>query len=1138
MTTAPRIDGVFFGDSEMASLMRDLDWDATPLGDVSTWPEALCTAVDICLGSRYPIVLFWGSEYTQLYNDAYRPILGTKHPHFIGKSTRECWPEIWDVVGPMIDGVLAGGQATWSEDLPLSMVRNGYVEETYFTFSYSPLRDGNRVVAVFCACQETTRQVLAVRQLDTLRNLAIDARTAQGAASDAARALARNPLDIPFSLIYVREESGDALHLLAGTNARSSNIPRGVRAEGLAERVIASGKPEIVDNLADLFDEFPASPWPEPVTSAYAVPLAGHGETGTCGVVIFGISPRRAFDDEYRQFFGLVAGQIASEFANARAYEQERKRSEQLAELDRAKTAFFSNVSHEFRTPLTLLLGPLAELAETASSRLSPEEAELLDVAQRNSRRLLRLVNTLLDFSRIEAGRAQASYEPTDIGAYTADLASMFRSAFERAGVELRIDSPAPPDPAYIDREMWEKIVMNLLSNAFKFTFEGSVTVSVCERGGRIELAVADTGTGVPDYELPRLFERFHRVDGARGRTHEGSGIGLALVQELVRLHGGDVSVTSALGEGTTFTVTIPLGAAHLPQDRIQAERTLGSTATGAEPYVEEALGWWPVRREERDDVPRLEPFTHDAVAVAPGKTDGMRIIVADDNADMRHYVTNLLSPRWTIEAVADGRAALELARSNPPDLILSDIMMPNMDGFELIRALRADPLTQGVPVVLLSARAGEESRIEGMDQGADDYLVKPFSARELIARVGARLEIARITNQGNDAVERERDNLRNVIMQSPIPMATVIGPDLVFGVVNPPYTEATGFADAAGKSLYELMPEISGQGFDELLHGVMRTGDPYTGREMLVQFRRDNDRIEDVYFTFVYAPMRNLAGVIDGVIIVASVVTEEVLARRAIAGALHEQEALNATLLRSQEALQRANAAKDEFLSMVSHELKTPITTIFGNAEILRLRSDQLDAEMRAGAIADISTESERLHRIIDNLLVLARGELGDVEVEPMLMQRLVEQLVREHRQRFPVRDIAIEDTTGGAMIDGRAVYVEQVLRNLLSNAEKYSPRDTTMIIRIAIEDDFLRVSVLDRGFGFGDDEAEKIFEPFYRSPVVATRASGIGIGLVVCKRLVESHGGHMWARLRKGGGSDIGFALPYTHPGADEDA
>jgi len=468
--------------------------------------------------------------------------------------------------------------------------------------------------------------------------------------------------------------------------------------------------------------------------------------------LVVGLSPRLPFDDDYRGFLELAAGHIATAIANARGREAERRRAEALAELDRAKTAFFSNVSHELRTPLTLVLGPVEEALDEAAE---PAERQRLELIHRNALRLLRLVNTLLDFSRIEAGRVDASYELVDLPAYTAELASTFRSAFDRAGLVFEVDCPPLPGgiEVYVDRDMWEKVVFNLLSNAFKFTFEGVVRISVCAPDdARIELTVADSGIGIAPEELPRLFERFHRVQGARGRTQEGSGIGLALVHELVKLHGGNVRVDSELGRGSTFAVTVPAGRAHLPAERIGHLRALTSTALSAEPFVEEALRWLPDGELEGAGSWPIAAYRPDqAVAAARGA----RVLVVDDNSDMRDYLTRLLTPEYDVEAVADASSALEAVARRAPDLVLSDVMLPGCDGLGLLETLRANPATATVPVVLLSARAGEEAKVEGLRAGADDYLVKPFSARELLARAESHLRLA-VLRAEVDA-ERER---------------------------------------------------------------------------------------------------------------------------------------------------------------------------------------------------------------------------------------------------------------------------------------------------------------------------------------------------------------------------------------------
>jgi signal transduction histidine kinase len=755
------------GGGEMGRLMRQLDWARTPLGDTSTWPQSLRTSVSTCLNSRFPILIWWGPELAKLYNDAYRPMLANKHPRSMGAAGRSVWPEIWDIIGPMLGSVMAEGKATWSEDQMLPLHRKGYVEECYFTFSYSPIRDeSGGVGGVFSALNETTERVLGERRLRVLRELSAhlaEARSDDQACSIAARTLSSDPQDVPFALLYLLPRNGAQVRLSASTGVqREPRAPSSLPDDDFAaawalERLLESGEPQLVRGLPPRLRKLAPGPWPNPPEAALALPVARSGQPRPYGVIVLGISPRLELDESYLGFCSLVAGQVATAIGNARAYEEERERAEALAQIDRAKTAFFSNISHEFRTPLTLLLGPLEDALAVSTQ---PSDRERLELIQRNALRLKKLVNTLLDFSRIEAGRVEASYEPTDICALTAELSSMFRSATERAGLQLTVDAPPLSQPVYLDREMWEKIVLNLLSNAFKFTFVGGIEVSVREQEGEAHVTVRDTGTGIAADQLGRIFDRFHRVEGARSRTHEGSGIGLALVKELVELHGGRILVASEPNVGTTFTLRIPFGSAHLPADRVGAPRTQSSTALGAAPYVEEALRWLP--DEGGAGEPGADGEASPAGAPATTSTsptsrdvEAGHVLVVDDNSDMREYLEHVLEPFWTVTTAADGHAALGSVRTRRPDLVLSDVMMPGLNGFGLLESLRSDPATREIPVLLLSARAGEEARIEGMNAGADDYLIKPFSPRELVARVRSHLETARVRREV--AAERER---------------------------------------------------------------------------------------------------------------------------------------------------------------------------------------------------------------------------------------------------------------------------------------------------------------------------------------------------------------------------------------------
>lgn len=769
MKDGPKPDA-FQKPGEMKARMRAFDWASTNVGLMETWSQSLKSTVKTLLASRYPMVLIWGPELIQFYNDAYSELIGDKHPAALGTDIRITLAEAWDTLGPMIDEVMATGVANWVPAQMLVLERAGYREESYFSLSHAPAEDDSgQIVGMFAVCSEVTQQVLGERRLRLLRDLASKAgetRSVETTCRDVAAAIAEHPLDVPFALIYLREPDGKTLTLRSSVRVSEGDplflvsfdltLPEG-DVWSLARA--AAGETILVEEV-NRYAELPGGPWNEPTRAALVMPIASLVQTAPLGVLVAGVSPNRALDEGYSSFYELLASQVSVAVRNAQAYEEERRRAEMLAELDRAKTAFFSNVSHEFRTPLTLMLGPLEETL--CDPELPTKQRERITVAHRNSLRLLKLVNTLLDFSRIEAGRMQAVYEPTDLAALTTDLASVFRSAIEKAGLQLVVDCPALPDLVYVDRDMWEKIVFNLLSNAFKFTQRGHITVRQRVVGDNIELDVEDTGSGIPESDLGNVFKRFHRIEGTQGRTHEGTGIGLALVQELAELHGGSVRVKSRLGQGTTFSVSIPRGKHHLPSDRIGSGHTLTPTSIPVDAFFEEALRWLP------DNVHDVELSEIHHVPEGPRP----RVLLADDNADMREYVRKLLSIQYEVVAVADGQEALAAAREQVPDLVLSDVMMPKLDGFGLLARLREDQRTRSVPIVFLSARAGEESRVEGLEAGVDDYLVKPFSARELMARVKATLETARLRQEAARSrleieAAKELDERREALLNS-----------------------------------------------------------------------------------------------------------------------------------------------------------------------------------------------------------------------------------------------------------------------------------------------------------------------------------------------------------------------------------
>jgi signal transduction histidine kinase/ActR/RegA family two-component response regulator len=1105
---------VLRGGGEMGALMRAVNWSKTRVGAVETWPQSLKTTLSILLESKFGTMVAWGPAFTHFYNDAYRPILGsTKHPS-LGQRVPDVFPEIWGTIGPLFDQVMQG-TAIGFDDLLVPLDRHGYLEEIYFTFSYTPIRDeAGAVGGVLVTVAETTMRLIQERRLRTLRDLAL--RTAQAGSESqvwlaSAEALSSNDADVPFALFYVLGSDGLQLTLAASTAEVAPSVsPAQVRLDGADDEgwpvgsVLTSNEARLVTDIEARFGAQRGRRWPEPIQRALILPIRGSGTAAAYGVLVMGISPRRELDDDYRAFCGLVADQIAAAVANSRARAEERRRTEALAEIDRAKTAFFSNVSHEFRTPLTLMLGPLKEAIESPHATLGGED---LRAVHRNSLRLLKLVNALLDFSRTEAGTAQVNPRPTDLATLTRDVASAFHSTIERGGLAYEVDCPSLPSPVLVDRDMWETIVLNLLSNAFKFTLAGTIRVELRQVGQDVRLVVRDTGVGIPASDVPHVFERFRTVPGANGRTQEGSGIGLALVQELVQLHRGHVTVESRLGQGTVFTVS-------LPADRgptIDRQEGAGGHAGAAmsEAYVVEALRWLAGPADAAGGGAAVERQRVDSPAATPAAR-AAHVLLADDNADMREYITRLLAHRWTVQAVADGAQALAAVRQRRPDLVVTDVMMPNVGGFELLGALRSDPQTADIPIIMLSARAGEESRVEGLQSGADDYLAKPFSSRELVARVTTHLELGRLRRQA----EIERKKLYDQFMQAPVPMSLVVGPDLVFELANQPYLEMIGRADVVGKSMRAVFAELPADApIFQLLHGVYESGRPFTADEYCVPLDRNGDgQVKDVFFRFTCQPMRDASGAIEGLMTAAIDITPQVNAR-------------------AQAEL--ASRAKDDFLAVLGHELRNPLAPIVTALRLMQMKG------LRVDELAIMERQVGALERLVDDLMDVSRITQGKIELRKSRVElsgvvlRALETaspMLEQRRHRIDLQ-VPVE----GLQVDGDPDRLSQVISNLLTNAAKYSDPGSEIHLVADHFDGRARLRIRDHGIGIPAEMLTQVFEMFVQPQARDRAKGGVGLGLAIVRSLVELHQGKVWASSEgPGTGSEFVVVLPLA-PGPD---
>ena len=767
----------------------------------------------------------------------------------------------------------------------------------------------------------------------------------------------------------------------------------------------------------------------------------------------------------------------------AAANHELREVNAKLGELDAAKTAFFSNVSHEFRTPLTLMLGPI----EDTLRRGATLGGETLRSVHRSAVRLLRLVNSLLDFSRLEAGHLQPCFEPTDLGALTEGLAGSFRSLVEAAGMALEVDCPKLRQPVHVDRAQWEKIVLNLLSNAFKFTMSGGITVTLGEREDGVDLVVRDTGTGIPEHELPRVFERFHRVEGARGRSFEGTGIGLALVRELVALHGGTVGVESVAGRGSTFTVSMPYGSDHLPGRRIAAssEALVGSSA---HPFVLEASQW--MHRDSGASSP-------DRPVANGAPIERERILVVDDNADMRTYVAELLGQHWEVEAASDGDMALARIRATAPGLVVSDVMMPGMDGFALLRELRASPTTRHIPVILVSARAGEEAVVDGLEAGADDYLLKPFSARELVTRVRALFEAMRSRTGALRASETRFQRLAES------------------GIIGITVSDASGrileandaFLRMVGCSRQEV---LAGDATWEL-SGPTERCPRASARAWESEYRRKDGRRIPVLVA--EAPLEGGESI-------------------SIALDLSERRRLEGQLRQAQKM-----EAVGRLAGGIAHDFNNVLSIILSYAEMVS--TDLHPDEPLRQEVEEIRAAACRAADLTRQLLAFSRQQV--LEVKVLSLNRCIAGMEKMLR-RLLGADVALTSLQDPELwsMEADPSQIEQVILNLAVNARDSMPRGGKLTIQTAnvmLDEEYARghhdvrpgpyvmLAMSDTGVGIDAETQARMFEPFFTTKEMG---KGTGLGLATVFGIVKQSGGHIWVYSELGHGTTFKVYFP----------
>ncbi len=990
------------GGGEMGERIRAFNWSETPLGPSSSWPQSLRTCIRIMLTSRQPIWLGWGKELIKLYNDPYKAIVGGKHPWALGAPASLVWKDIWNDIGHMLQKVMEQDEGVYVESQLLIMERNGYPEETYYTFSYTPIPgDDGMTAGMICANTDDTDRIISERQLRTLtqlgKNLTVPKSNTEVAGKTIAT-LQQNPYDFPFALYFALQDNKAILSSYTHEELPAHTLPREIDLDGagalalLFQQAAATRQLQVLENLQPAFGAMPKGIWKVATARAIILPVIQGASAAPYGFLVIGQNPYRLLDEKYSSFFSLIADQVATSFANVHAMEEERKRMAALAEIDKAKTTFFSNISHEFRTPLTLLLGPAEEALNDPQT--IPANKARLELIQRNALRMQKLVNTLLEFSRIEAGRMEGRFSRVDISGLTADLASVFRSAIENAGMQLEIRTEVIEGEVYVDIDMWERIILNLVSNAFKYSIGGKISIGVKQVDAAIHVSVRDTGAGIAPDQLDKIFDRFYRIEHTSGRSQEGTGIGLALVKELVKLHQGTIQVSSELGKGSVFTVSIPLGKDHLTADKIVEIPVSARAAGHATAFVEEAQKWiLPTGADNTAEI--AEAGLQSPVNNGNGTATRYKVLLADDNTDMRAYVYRLLSDQFDVITAVDGEEAFNSALLHQPDLLLSDIMMPRLDGLGLLKKIRNHGATRHMPVIFLSARAGEEAKIAGIASGADDYLVKPFSSKELVAKVDMHIKMAESRRQ------------TEILLESMV-------------------------------------------------------------RERTAELQRSN---------------------------------EDLL----------------------------------QFAHVASHDLKEPVRKIRIFEKRLLDEYASMLPDKAQSYINKVMTATDRMLAVVDGILSYSSISAADQPFKPIDLNGII-QGIESDLELVIQRKQAIIQSDRLPVIEGAPILIHQLFYNIIQNALKFSREGQRPVISItahtttqADNQPYLEISVADNGIGFDEMHATKIFDTFARlNP--ASDYEGTGLGLALCKKIVERHHGTITARGYKNKGASFIIRLPLS--------
>ncbi|KAK6907214.1 hypothetical protein I203_101204 [Kwoniella mangroviensis CBS 8507] len=1203
-------------------LVENIDWSKTPLGDRALWKDAIDPVLSITFESRSSDCVWLGPDLRLIYNKGYSLLLD--HPKAFGSPAKEVWAPIWHTIEPYVKQCLAG-TPVYKDDDPIFWKRygNNTLLEHYHSWRYVPIvgKDGS-IVGIFNQSMEVTEKVLQDRRLASSRDLSeriLIVRSMEEYFGAITEVLEEYPKDAPFFMCYkIQQVENNASHVqvdatleasvgvpethpsaqqkysftLPPTRTRANfgpNVDRISSPTLSAISALSSGSGRvchvtsdghqwpilkalhtrqcvIVDDCRELIEGYSIRQWDELPFAAIVIPICSDGSIDIPdAVIIMGLNVRRPFDAGYDGWVNSIRAQLVQSMSTVKAAEAEQRMEEDNTRMERAKTAWFRGAAHDLRSPLTLIAGPLSDLLD---DNPTPKQRLAITTAQRNIDRLMRLINALMDFSRLEAGRMEGRFLPTDLGEFTTGLAGLFRPAVERLGIQYTIDVEPRDQLTYVDPTLFETVLSNIIGNALKYTEKGSITVQI-RYTDYAEVSVIDTGVGIPEDEIPLVTEWYHRATNAIHAGTQGSGLGLALAKELLRLHDGDLIVTSKVAaspgdtHGSIFTARIPLSFKPSPPTSSASPGMFGKYGTAV---ANEAMRWTKEDAESSSEGAATDSAIGSASKFSEGflfdRTD--TILLVEDNVDMRRYIKQIFSPFCTIIEANNGREALEMAISNPPNLILSDMLMPQMNGLDLLQEIRNHPNTRITPMVLLSAVAGDESRVEALMMGAEDYLAKPFKPKELVARVHLHLQVG-----------KKRAHLEKLFNERETEIA-VLSDYCPSGIMRADGTNGMiTYANRAWREQSDLLlddpnkwPEYVDDETRERLQTVW--GDYLKGseKELRVNWKYNTGKVISGIFIKLDRVNPNMSGILG--------CTTDIT---------HEEQRLAEAEQRRQEA-EESKHQQELLIDLTSHEIRTPVSAILQCSSLVKENLISLKDQLRgSGSIGfcptkelldDLEEDVEALEsiyqcglvqeRIAGDVLSLARIQLDmlslyDIEVDLRKEARKVSSVFASEAK---TKRIDLQLQFGETLEMGKIMSIKtdpvrlgQVVTNLISNAIRFTsagdvrritvkydisfnpPAEDTCALPHSIgipsylpaEEDtplWLFVSVTDTGPGMSPKELAVLFKRFAQgNKMIHTKYGGSGLGLFICRKITELLGGRIEVLSQLGEGSVFRFFI-----------